>query len=515
MKNSNFPCNHIFLFFFLWITLLLYPVITFSSDDVRISEKPVADLVLPEIPMQTVINEKTVVLTLREAILIALRYNPILENSEIQRVVDKFALRVNFWNYELHYSLLGNATYNYTVSSNVKTESDTQTITPGVSLLTPVGTKLALDMVNPLTHTSGMARLYNPSLRLTLAQPLLKGSGSDVVLAPLRQAENTEDLNRLNLKNTVMQTITSVIQQYASVAQAENSLEVQRLSVVNSITTLKQQEALLKAGRVALADLVQFQATVASQQLSFQQQQVSLAQQKLALLTILGIDPTSQITTTKKARFDDDILPTLEECISMALQNNIPYQQGLIALKQVKLGLLKAEDDQRWQLDLTASRTQGGGSGHAPNTGLSSLFNGANYNTTVGLSLSVPINDLSLQKSLVDAKAALRQQYVNLAALKRQTVNNVINAYNTVLNQKQQITQAKVAMDLAQQTLNVSLAKLKYGRVTPFEVSTQQTNLTSQQISYINAITAYVTNLAQLDQIIGYTLDRWKVKVRY
>lgn len=478
--------------------------------------KSISDLIASEQPMVNLANEKPVVINLRESILIALRYNPTVESGEIQRIIDKFTLRVAFWSYELHYTLTGTANYNFTVANGTKSESDTQAIVaPAVSLLTPIGTTVTATMTNPLAHVVPGARYYNPGLVVGITQPLLQGFGSDIALSPLRQAEYTEILNRLTLQNTVMTTITSVITQYVALAQAENGLIVQRLSLDNSIATLRQQEAMLKAGRVAEADLVQFQATVASQQLSIEQQEVSLLQTRQALLSTLGIDPSTPITTTKQVRIENDLLPTLKECIRQALLNNIAYQQGLIGLRVSKINLALAADQQRWTLNLTAARTQGAGAGGKPNSGIRSLFNGEDYGTSVGLALTVPIDDLALQKTLVQAKVSLRQQYIALAALKRQTVNNVINAYNTVLSQKEQITQAKIAVELAQQSLDVALAKLKYGRVTPFEVSTLQTTLVTTQLSYINTVSIYVTNLAALDQIIGYTLDRWQVKIKY
>ena len=65
------------------------------------------------------------------------------------------------------------------------------------------------------------------------------------------------------------------------------------------------------------------------------------------------------------------------------------------------------------------------------------------------------------------------------------------------------------------QTEDYANAKLKYGKVSAFEASTLQTNLLTAQVSYINTMTAYVTNLATLDQTIGITLDRWHVKLTY
>lgn len=460
-------------------------------------------------------NNNPVVLTLRESILIALRYNPQVQSGEIQRVLDKFALRVAFWNYEPQYAINGAVGYSKTVSSGTLSESDSQNLTPTVSLLTPLGGTVTLAMPNNVSHAAGSARYYNPAATVGVTQPLLRGFGPDVALAPLHQAELTELSARLNLKNTIMSTVTAVISQYAAVAQAQNSLVAQQISVKNAIIVLNNQKGFLKAGRIAPADLVQYEANVSAQQLSLQQTEVTLVQQKRVLLILLGIDPNTPISTTKTIGFTNDTLLPLEEYIRLGLQFNIPYQQALLAVKNAQISLIVAKNQQLPVLNLTASHTQGGGSGGSPNSGLPSLVNGANSNTTLGLALNVPIDNLQLKQTLENAKVALRQQYILLAQAKRQVINDISTAYYTVVNQKQQMIQAKQAADLAQQTLFIAEAKLKYGRVTPFEVSTLQTNLITQQLAYINTISSYYTSLAALDQVVGTTLDRWNICLQY
>src|ERR1700678_1930172 len=56
-------------------------------------------------------NSNTHLLTLSDAIYLALRYNPNVRNAEIQRVIDKFNLRLAKYSYELQYALTGNINY--------------------------------------------------------------------------------------------------------------------------------------------------------------------------------------------------------------------------------------------------------------------------------------------------------------------------------------------------------------------------------------------------------------------
>src|SRR5882762_5038319 len=80
-------------------------------------------------------------LTLRDAVLLALRYNPSVQNEEIQRIVDKFNLRLAQNEYEVNYALTGSANYNNTTQSNATSISNTYTLTPTATLnRTPYGT---------------------------------------------------------------------------------------------------------------------------------------------------------------------------------------------------------------------------------------------------------------------------------------------------------------------------------------------------------------------------------------
>lgn len=466
-------------------------------------------------PMTVFAKEKPVDITLHEAIVLALRYNSDIVVEDFQRVIDKFSLQVALWQYNIHYNLNGSTSYTHSVSSGITSEGDTESVSPGATLLVPLGTQFSLQMNNNFSHTAGSARFYNPSLVFSATQPLLKGFGPDVTLAPLYEAENQELINRLNMQNVIIGVITNVIIQYAAVAEAKNSLKVQESSLVQSQKILKQQQAYVRIGRVAPSDLVQFEASVASQKLSLEQQEVNYVQQERQLLIILGIDPSVNLNVTDAVHLPTECIPSMKESINIALEHNIGYQQALINLKNANINLTVAIDNQRPSLNATISQTQGGGTGGDPNSGFESLVNGNNANTTVGLSFSVPIDDMSLQQQYVSSKIALRQQETQLAQLKRQIINDVINAYYTVENQKNQIKQAEISVKLAQQSVDIANAKLKYGKVSSFEASTLQTNLLSAQVSYINTVTAYVSNLATFDQILGASLDRWHVELRY
>lgn len=455
------------------------------------------------------------IMTLRDAILLSIRYNPDIQSADVQRIVDKFNLRVAQYQFEIQYALNGSAIYTTQVQNGVKSSFDNQNLTHTSTLTGPYGTSIATTITNPVTHTAGQSRFYNPATNVTITQPLMRGFGPAVTLIPLYNAEDQEFINRLTLKNTAITQITNVIIQYILTVEAENTLKAQEISLKQVEDDLKNAKLMVKAGRRGSADLVQFEANASAQRLTLQQDQVALEQTKGQLLLLIGIEPTYPINVTQTVPEIIKKLPSLQESMCISLANNPAYQQQLIGLRILKRNVTQAVDNIRPQLNFSISETRGGGTGGLPNGGPESLINGSNYNTTVGLTLNVPISTLPLEQAIAQARVDVKQAQINLAALKRQIEIDVKTTYDTLLSQKQQVAQAILAVNLAKQNYSLAKIKLQYGKTSAFEVSTLQTSLTTANINYVNTFASYVTSQANFDNLLGITIDRWNLRVRY
>lgn len=134
-------------------------------------------------------------LSLKEAILLALRYNPNIQNAELDRIIQRYRLRVAYREFELQYALAGNTVFEksrYSHAGHATTRS--YVATPEFNLKTPLGTQASLKMDNTIAAIGN----YNPLLTLSVTQPLLRGFGITINQAALKDAIATEELNRIN-----------------------------------------------------------------------------------------------------------------------------------------------------------------------------------------------------------------------------------------------------------------------------------------------------------------------------
>lgn len=494
------------LYRFLCLIVLLAPIYSFAAT-------------LPA-PQKSFTQPKQ--LNLQEAVLLALRNNPDIQNAELQRVLDKFALEVAHNQFEPQYS--------FTMGANYGTgQSPSYSVTPGVSITTPYGTQVNVGTTNSISGGSN-----NAVGTVSINQPLLKGFGRTVTENDLFQAVQTEKNNKLNFKNSIITAIINVIQAYNQLVQDYNTLQTNELALRQSQSELQHMQFKMSLGRLARTDVVQQQSSVAEQRVSVEQTQNQIQQDYQKLLTVLGLDPSSNLTIDKKIQTISEPLPSLQQAIKIALANNIEYLTALNNYEVTKRNVKVAENSQKWDLELQASASHtlaGGNNGISiPSNSGSSCINppcplvppstnngitGSGTTKTLGLTLTIPIDKISLKQQLAQAKIGLQQATISLAQQKRSLISQVTSAYQSLLSQQQQIQLSENSAKLAQQSLNIEIIKYNYGRAAVTDVNNQRNNLTRDLINLINQKIQYANSVQEFYQLLGITLDQWHITLTY
>ena len=320
-------------------------------------------------------------LTMKQAIMLALRDNPTVRNAELSRVTQKFQLLLDKWNFEPKYQF--SMSRNWAQSKSFTTDNGSVygnskywQASPSVSLNTPIGTKINVASANK--WGGGGNNFYNPSVVFTVTQPLLKGFGRAIVEQTLEDAYDTEKINKLTLKGTIAETIGSVVTGYIGVIKAQTNLKVDEDALQRAKLSLKQTEIYIKAGQRSESDKVESESQVASQASQIQEDKANIDLLRYQLLQIIGLKPDANIVLSSDIPLNLYHMPSLEKATADALANNPTYQESAISIAILKRALVKARDDQRWQLDLKETYTTGGGSGGGKSGGVRSLYNGSN-----------------------------------------------------------------------------------------------------------------------------------------
>ena len=221
---------------------------------------------------------KPVMVTLQDAILLALRYNPNVESSQLTRIDDKYNLYLVQRDFVPVYTLGAGSVF---TSAN----RPLYNAAAGVTVRTPLGTQLGLAYNTTFPAANGSSF---GTAAFTLTQPLLQGFGF-VNKIPLLNAYDSEEIAKLSFKSSIIGIVDQVINSYRSMVSDYNNLDIQKSNLDSTKVTTEQYRLKLRAGQMAPSELIQQEAQLAQAKLTYEQQRIQVEQDYRAFMIGLGL----------------------------------------------------------------------------------------------------------------------------------------------------------------------------------------------------------------------------------
>src|SRR3990167_5162605 len=452
-------------------------------------------------------------LSLEEAIMLAIRDNPNVQQSRLNYVLQKFNREVQEWQFQPHYAIDAAGTMARTKSNGETQSTHRYSISPNATLLTPFGTQVTLSATNNIITS------YQPGLSLEILQPLLRGFGRPIVEAALYNTRDNEKIAKLNVEAALRATVTNVINAYLDVVSAQHTIRIDEDAVKRAAKSVEQTHLFIKAGRKAGNELITVQANLASARAKLESDRNALKQSGYALLTAIGLNPNLDTTFTS---IDIPKLikkypkPALQQAKTSALSNDIQYQIDQITLHgSTTRALLLAEDGTRWQLNFNANAGIGSGlSGQQNAGGLTSLIDGQNQVEGASLTLKIPLNDKMAKQAVLNAKVALQEAEIALRQEKWNKETNAINSYNSIASTARTLSFSEEAEQLQNKTYELNFQKYLHGLIDSLELQSAQLQLIQSQQATLSSRISYLKSLINMDLLMGHTLKTWSIEVR-
>lgn len=440
-------------------------------------------------------------LSLAEAVALGLRRNYSIRSLKLQRVREKFELRVVDDMFNPKLKLTGTHTF-ARGSSDRSRASD---LTPSVSVLGEYGTSLDLSWNQQLKATKNSGDLNRDGLGLTLTQPLLKGAGKEVTTAPLRLAKLTEQVNQLNVQASVSQTVYEIIAAYRTLMKSQNQVTLATDALKRAVALLEVNQLLIVAGRVAQFDVIQIEADIATQELAVEEAKNQLQASRLQLLKLLALDLATPV------RASDTLHVTPLEidqgtALQMAQAKQPHYLATLLQSEQAAINLLVAQDRARWDVSWVAGVNQQRDQ-HS--------INGSNraWDSYTGLKLEIPIGDMSLRQAKVNARSMLEQQQLLQEEARIDLQRQITDAVRGLNTLWRQLGISQRVMDLSRRKLAIEHDKLNAGRSSNFQIISFEADLRAAEDADLSAQISYLDARAQLDLLLGVMLENWEISL--
>jgi outer membrane protein len=366
------------------------------------------------------------------------------------------------------------------------------------------------------------------NLSFTFTQPLLRGFGLFVNRAPIIIAQRGLTQSRANFEAQVNDLVLQLVTVYWSVVQARENLAVQRESFDEAQKSYDRDKHALELGALPPLDIYRSESQVASRRVSVIQSEYALKQTEDQLRRVLGadIDPNIRaldLDLTEKAE-PSDALMSID--ILTALDKSLHYRPELESVRQQL-----ANDDANVRVTHNSLLPNLSLSGTYQTNGLNQITkNGTalpgSFGTAVSqmfgfgfpgygftASLSYPFRNHQAEANMGDALSAKRRDLYSERQIRETITLDVSNAVHQLEESKLSMEAAKIALDLAQKTLQAEQHKYELGAETVFFVLEAQTELTQAQQSLLQAQIGYQIAAASVEHATGGLLARYQVQI--
>jgi outer membrane protein len=424
------------------------------------------------------------------------------------------------------------------------TPADTVTTdnTVGDTLLTKgfsPGTTIQLGVNNFVqsfySGRSSAVPFSHPNAYALIAQPLWRGAGPANNTRYIAIAKTNKKISAAVLEQQMISTIAGVENLYIDLVSLQDSVKVREQALNAAQLLLQNDQEQLNVGRLPLIEVARAQSLVTSSQLLLTQA-ISLRDQQQVILRTL-LDPqslTSNPGTTPEIVASDPLLPPeveppvpLPQLIRDAWARRPDVQQARLQLTNGERQVSSAANDTKPEIDLYGSYQSRGvvipgltAIGGDPSTGnvlTDPIPTGGNRSSTLyeaGIQFFLPVQKRVADANLGADKALLWQQQLGVTKLEAQVAAEVQNAITALHASKSAADAATKARELQAKLLAAAQESFQAGYTTNLAVIEQQTYLAQAQTTEVIAKAAWLKAAAQLDRVLGQTIDKSGISLK-
>lgn len=383
-----------------------------------------------------------------------------------------------------------------------------------LSTFLPTGTSVFLTGGLTRGESNFVPTEYEGEWTLGVNQALLRGAGTQVNLAALRQARNTVARSVHELEQYLLDLTNEAEQAYWDVALAREVLSIREFAVELAEEQVRLNEDLLAVGEAVQAAVLSAQAEKASREAELHQAQGELRTATIRLMRLLNApeDAGWDVTLLPQDQPNAERIPVdRRESELLAMHYRPELRQLELDTENRGFDVITARNQRLPQLDLFAEYgltslgdSIGGGGRY--------LTRGRYYNYNVGLELNVPLFNRAEQARHQQAELMVTESERILTDASQRIRAEVREALTVAASQWEQIRASELAVTSREEELRIEQNRYEVGLVTNLDVLQVQRLLIEAQVAAATARVEYIKALTELYAAEGTLLERRGVR---
>lgn len=351
-------------------------------------------------------------------------------------------------------------------------------------------------------------------LLFSLTQPILRGRGKNINLAPIHSIE----ANITSLENQYSYISSYQLFQmavaYWDYLKSYKQLEVYKENEerVNQIFLMTNE--LIKADKKPASELIQVEAQYLEQQKLTEAAELAFQNSKVNLAIIIGIDeeksnqiknPKDDFPNIENSGYYEEI--KLESLVELAIANRKDLEASKSDLKSLEFQKELQQNDLKPQLDVTGFLSYGG-----QNTGYGIVspfyqVQGQNIGAGVQVQFSYPIENRIAKGNFKRTSTLIENQKVVNENIERTIELDLKSSLNTLERSVSILEKSKKTLEAYKEAYNNENTKFQNGLTTLINLLIFQDRLANAELEYIRAKQGFANSIVNIRFYSGTILS--------
>ncbi len=389
---------------------------------------------------------------------------------------------------------------------------DTRTTTlrgdAGIGQYFPSGTDIELGA--DARQLRGDITQNTVGIGLTVTQALLRGRGTGVNLAALRQAQVDTLRSEYELRGFAEALAAEIELTCWDYYLAERKVEIFERSLELARDQLQIAEERVRVGQVAETELAAARAEVAlrREDLINARSRTEIVRLELLRLT----NPRGETLWDREVILEarPEVVPTeldeIEDHVNLAMQMRPDLNEARLRVRRGDLELVRTRNGLLPKLDLFVAL---GMTGYAESFGAAAgRISREYYDATVGLALEFPFNNRRARSDHERARLTREQSADAVDNLEQLVQLDIRTAIIEANRTREQIAATEATREAQEEKVRAEVEKFRVGRSTSILVAAAQRDLVASQVAEIESLVNFLKALTRLYRLEGSLLLR-------
>ncbi len=373
----------------------------------------------------------------------------------------------------------------------------------------------------PKTNSSGFNPAYSSAAVFDLKQPLLRGGGRTANLAPIVIARTRADQTVWEVEEAMNSQVRSIEEAYWRLQAAYLTMQSIEAVLPLAEESVRIETLRFEAERITYSDVARAELKFESLRQQLYRAQLDVQQTEFNLRQLIGLpvhDETAIVPVDVPEQAEPTI--TLDHVVATALENRPDLLRRRLEVKANQIEVTVARNGLLPQLDFQAQLATNGLAGLLDDS-LDQMSSLDYTDWTLGLTYSIPLGNRNAKAELARQELALARERALLVEYERQVTYQLASVLAKVETAWKRFQSARRQVDHAEEWLRLS--RIRYQN-PPVDKGSDWLLLTLADFqvamqSHIDALTSagqsladYNTLLAELNEIQGTELERWRIQ---